>query len=59
MKFIHEKMKFIYMKSFFYEHIHPCRWNKIKLNFKLQIQSSKLKFYTYAQAIFTPFLVFL
>jgi hypothetical protein len=59
MKFIHTKMAFIYMKSLFYGHIHPCRWIKIKLNFKLQIQSSKFKFYTHAQAILAPFLFFL
>jgi hypothetical protein len=46
------KMTFIHMKSFIYGHIHPCRWIKITLSFKLQIQSSKHKFYTHAQAIF-------
>ncbi len=44
--------KFIHMKSFIYGHIHPCRWIKIIINFKLQIQSSKLRFYAHAQAIF-------
>jgi hypothetical protein len=35
-----------------YGHIHPCRWIKITLSFKLQVQSSKLKLYSHAQAIF-------
>jgi hypothetical protein len=44
-------MKFIHMKSFIYGHIHPCKWIKITLSFKLQAESSKHKFYTHAQAI--------
>jgi hypothetical protein len=44
-------MKFIHMKSFIYGHIHPCRWIKIILSFKLQVQNSKLKLYTHTQAI--------
>jgi hypothetical protein len=39
------------MKSFIYGHIHPCRWIKITLNFKLQAQSSKLKLHVHAQAM--------
>jgi hypothetical protein len=39
------------MKSFMYGHIHPCRWIKITLSFKFQIQSSNFKFNTHAQAI--------
>jgi hypothetical protein len=27
------------MKSFIYGHIHPCRWTKITLSFKLQAQT--------------------
>ncbi len=53
MKFIHVKMAFIHMKSFIYEHIHPCKWIRITLSFKLQAQSSKFKLYTHAQAILT------
>jgi hypothetical protein len=45
------KMTFIHMKSFSYGHIHPCKWVKITLNFKLQAQSSKLKLKAHAQAI--------
>jgi len=51
MKFIHAKMTFVHMKSLIYGHIHPCRWIKITLSFKLQAQSSKLKLRTHAQAI--------
>jgi hypothetical protein len=40
------------MKSSVYEHIHLFRWIKITLSFKFQAQSSKLKLYTHAQAIF-------
>ncbi len=47
MKFIHEKMTFIHMKSFIYGHI----WIKFILNFKFQTQSSKFKLYVHAQAI--------
>jgi hypothetical protein len=43
-------MKFIHMKSFIYEHIHPCSWIKITLNSKFQAQSSKLKLHAHAQA---------
>jgi len=32
-------MKFIYMKSFIYGHIHPCKWIKITSSFKLRAQS--------------------
>jgi hypothetical protein len=39
------------MKSFIYQHIHPCRWMKITLTFKLQAQSFELKLYIHAQAI--------
>ncbi len=35
-------MKFIHMKSFVYGNVHPCRWIKITLNFKLQAQSSTI-----------------
>jgi len=52
MKFIHAKMTFVHMKSLIYGHIHPCRWIKITLSFKLQAQNSKLKLRTHAQAIF-------
>ncbi len=45
-------MKFIHMKSYIYGHIHPCKCNKITLNFKLQVQSSKLRLHAHAQAIF-------
>jgi hypothetical protein len=45
-------MTLIQMKSFIYGHIHPCRWIKITLSFKLQVQSSKLRLYAYTQAIF-------
>jgi hypothetical protein len=31
-----------------YEIIHPCRWIKITLNFKLQVQNSKLRLYARA-----------
>ncbi len=51
MKFIHVKMAFIHMKSFIYEHIHPCKWIRITLRFKLQTESSKFKLYVHAQAI--------
>ncbi len=51
MKFIHAK-KIIDMKSFIYEHIHPCKWIKIILNFIFQTQSSKFKLHAHAQAIF-------
>ncbi len=44
-------MSFIHMKSFVYGHIHTCRWIKIILIFKFQVQSSKLGLYTHAQAI--------
>jgi hypothetical protein len=37
MKFIHTKMTFIY------GHIHPRKWVKITLSFKLQVQNSKFK----------------
>jgi hypothetical protein len=39
------------MKSFIYGHIHPW-WIKITLSLKFQIQSSKLRLYGHAQAIF-------
>jgi hypothetical protein len=39
MKFIYAKMTFIHMKSFIYGHIHPCKWIKIILSFKLQASS--------------------
>jgi len=35
------KMTFMHMKSFIYEHIHPCKWIKITLNFKFQAKSSR------------------
>jgi hypothetical protein len=47
-----QKMTIIHMKSFIYGHVHSCRWIKITLSFKLQAQSSKLRFYSHAQAIF-------
>ncbi len=53
MKSIHEKMTFIHMKSFIYGHIHPCKWTKMTLYFKIQAQSSKLKLHIHAQAILT------
>jgi len=40
------------MKSFIYEHIHPCKWIKIILNFIFQTQSSKIRLHAHAQAIF-------
>jgi len=43
MNIIHEKITFIHIKSFIYGHIHPCRWIKITLSFKLQAQSFKFK----------------
>ncbi len=39
MKCIHAKMTFIHMKSFIYEHIHPYKWSKLTLRFKLQAQA--------------------
>jgi hypothetical protein len=51
MKFIHAKMIFIYVKSFVYGHIHPCKWIKITLSFKFQTQSFKLRLYIHAQVI--------
>ncbi len=39
------------MKSFIYEHIHPCRSIKITLNFIFQTQSSKFKLHAHTQAI--------
>jgi hypothetical protein len=44
-------MKFIRMNSFIYGHIHPCRWIKIILSFKLQAQSSEFRFYIHTQTI--------
>jgi len=52
-------MKFIHMKSFIYEHIHPWRWIKITLSFKFQVQSSKFMLYVHAQAIFVFYLSYL
>ncbi len=57
MKFIHAKITFVRIKSFIYGHIHPCRWIKITLSFKLQVQNSKFKLYTHAQAIFKDKLI--
>jgi hypothetical protein len=47
------------MKSFIYEHTHPCRWVKIILNFKFQTQSSKFRFHAHAQTIFFSRVVFI
>ncbi len=43
MKFIHEKMTFIHMKSFIYGCIHPCKWIEITLNFNFKL---KFKFFS-------------
>jgi hypothetical protein len=43
--------KNIYMKSFINEHIHPCRWIIITLNFMFQTQCSKFKLHAHLQAI--------
>jgi hypothetical protein len=50
---------FIHMKSFIYGHIPPCRWIKITLNFKFQIQSFKLKLHFHAQAILHMFTIYI
>jgi hypothetical protein len=48
------KMQFIHAKNDIhpYEIIHPCKWITITISFKLQVQSSRLRLYTHAQAIF-------
>ncbi len=37
-------MTFIYMKSFIYRHIHPCRWIKVTLNFNYKFKAPRLGF---------------